>query len=279
METGIYYGMSWDDYRKIDAVNNSILSTLASKSPLHALAEKEHPKEPSEAFIQGSAWHTMILEPDKFNERYAVCPKCDKRTKDGKAIYEKYLLGLNGKIELSESDFELVQAMNDSFKSHKVCKYIEQGKAEVVIVWEDKKTGLLCKARIDYAREAQAFLFDLKSTISAAYDDFQKALYNYGYFQQCAFYSDGWKTLTGDDPCFVFIAVEKSYPFAVAAYEMHENVISAGRKAYRRALETYADCVKTGIWPGYKDVEMMDLPAWALSKEGVSKLEMQGVQL
>lgn len=277
MDVGIYYGLSFDEYANIDAVNNSLLSVIASKSPLHALAYKEQPQEPTEAFAIGSAWHTLILEPRLFDTRYAVCPKCDKRTKDGKAVYEKYLSELNGKQELKADDFELISKMAEQFKNHRVCQYISEGKAEVCIVWEDKQTGLLCKARIDYVRDAQAFLFDLKSTTDASPEAFQKALYNYGYFQQAAFYSDGWKAITKDAPCFVFIAVEKQYPFAVAAYEMHENVILAGRKSYRRALDTYADCVKTGYWPGYQDVQMLDLPVWALRNEGVSNLELQGV--
>jgi hypothetical protein len=37
-----------------------------------------------------------------------------------------------------------------------------------------------------------------------------------------------------------------------------------------RALAEYADCERTGIWPGYApEIVMVDLPAWAMEEEFV----------
>jgi exodeoxyribonuclease VIII len=122
----------------------------------------------------------------------------------------------------------------------------------------------------------QAILIDLKSAADASKETFSKSIYNYGYYQQCGWYVDGWKALTGDEPAFVFLAAEKTVPFAVAAYEMAEEVVVAGRKAYRSALGIYQECLKHNRWPGYSDtVEMLSLPTWALNKVGLSKYDWE----
>jgi hypothetical protein len=50
---------------------------------------------------------------------------------------------------------------------------------------------------------------------------------------------------------------------------MAEEVVVAGRKAYRSALGIYQEC-------GYSDtVEMLSLPTWALNKVGLSKYDWE----
>lgn len=277
---GIYSGVPFSEYEQWEAVNNSTLWTLKTQSPLHAKTFMENPPEPTEAFIIGQAFHTLVLEPRKFNKFYLITPVCDRRTKEGKAIYEAFQDNLDGQEILTKEQFDMIDVMADSIKKQIIHRLIEQGEAEVCIVWIDKKTGLVCKARIDYVHremdaEYNSVLIDLKSTRDASPNDFSKAIYNYGYYQQCAFYSDGWNVLTGDPTAFVFLPVEKKEPFAVAAYEMHEQVIFAGRQSYRQALDTFAECKKKDEWPGYaKEVVMLSLPQWALRKEGIGNYQI-----
>ena len=306
VEPGIYEGVSFETYQSWGCINNSVLSIIAEKTALHAQEYILNQPEDTKAFLVGGAWHTAILEPALMQQRYIVEPDCDERTKEGKATMAEFEKNVGDKKILDAQEFDIIGKMAKVFRAHDVFKYINEGKAEVCIVWQDKHTGLMCKGRIDYARAAQAFLFDLKTTTDASptafhlmckgrtdyaraaqaflFDlktttdasptAFQRSLYNYRYFQQAAFYCDGWQALTNDMPTFVFIAVEKSAPHAIAAYECHENTIAAGRKAYIEAITRYAECLETGKWPGYSNVQMMNLPNWALDKEGFSKLDM-----
>jgi len=272
---GIYNGVPFDEYEQWEAVNNSILWTLKTHSPLHAKTYMDSPPEPTEAFIIGRALHTLVLEPRKFNKFYAVTPVCDRRTKDGKAIYKAFQDNLNGQEILTKDQFEMIDVMADSIKRQIIHRLIERGEAEVCIVWIDKKTGLICKARIDYVHRKRSILIDLKSTRDASPNDFSKSIYNYGYYQQSAFYSDGWSVLTGDPTAFVFLPVEKKPPYEPAAYEMREQVIYAGRQSYRQALDTFAECKKKDEWPGYaNEVVMLSLPQWALNKEGIGNYQI-----
>lgn len=274
-EPGIYPGVPFDEYQQWEAVNNSLLRVIIEKSPLHAKEYQENPPEPTPAFFFGSALHTRLLEPGIFPERYIVAPKVDRRTKEGKAKWAAFEVTAEGKEILTDDDYAVIQAIAARIAEHRVSAFIRGGEAEVCIVWDDAKTGLRCKARLDYVHRQQAFQIDVKSTRDASPDGFAKALWNYGYYQQAAWYFDGWKALTGDEGAFVFLAAEKDPPYAAAAYEMHEDVITAGRKAYEGAIAIYKQCEESGVWPSYSDsVEMMNLPPWALQKAGVGPYEL-----
>ena len=272
---GIYPGVPFNEYVEWEAVNNSLLWTMKSKSPAHAKYEKENPRPETPALRYGHALHTLALEPKFFKDRYLVAPKCDRRTKTGKDIYEKWSKGLDGKQEVSANDYGSMLELDNAIKSQKIHRFIEQGEAEICIVWEDKKTGLLCKGRIDYAHREHAIIIDLKSAIDATKEKFSIAIFRYGYFQQAAFYCDGWRILTGDMPAYVFLTYEKTPPYLIAARELAAKDIIAGRLSYREQLYKYIECEKDNYWPGFSDqVEMISMPDWALKQSGVNQYQI-----
>lgn len=275
-EPGIYPGVPFDEYLKWEAVNHSFLHELDTKSPAHAKESRDSPKPPSEAFEIGTAVHKLCLEPFEFDECYSVPPKCDRRTKEGKAMWAEFQSQCNGKKVIEKEDYLICVAMVEAIQSHKDAREIlRSGELEVCIVWIDKRTGLLCKARLDYVHLQRGIIADLKSARDAGREEFAKAIWNYGYHSKAAFYIDGLDTLLNNEPAFVFVAVEKTRPFAVGCYEAKETLILAGRNAYRRALDTYKKCIKTKKWPAYGDeIEFIDLPRWALSREGINERYM-----
>ena len=65
-------------------------------------------------------------------------------------------------------------------------------------------------------------------------------------------------------PDFTFIAVEKTYPYAVAIYQLDAQALERGRELYRRDLAIYKHCLEMDDWPGYpEEVQVLSLPAWA----------------
>ena len=273
-EPGIYPGIPFEQYMQWDAVNNSLLSVLINKSPAHAKLYTQEPLD-TEALRFGHALHTRALEPQLYGQRYAIRPECDRRTKEGKAIYEGFLSILDGKAELTEAENASIEAICANIERHRIHRFIEKGQSEVCIVWRDAKTGLLCKARLDYYHDGENIIVDLKSTTDASYDGFTGSIFKFNYFQQSAWYCDGIKTLKGDMPSFVFMAFEKKPPYACAAYEAADEVLIAGRKTYRRALNLYQECMATNHWPGYPDrVEIITMPQWALNRLGAGQYNL-----
>ena len=72
-------------YSDKDFVSNSMLSLL-NKSPQHLQRMLDGYKEESSALNFGKAFHTIVLEPDKFNTDIAVF---DGKTRRGK-IWEEF---------------------------------------------------------------------------------------------------------------------------------------------------------------------------------------------
>jgi hypothetical protein len=45
---------------------------------------------------------------------------------------------------------------------------------------------------------------------------------------------------------------------------LDDDVLEAARRENRRLLNRYAECKRTGIWPGYPaGIQQINLPRWA----------------
>jgi hypothetical protein len=65
---------------------------------------------------------------------------------------------------------------------------------------------------------------------------------------------------------FIFIAVEKTYPYAVGVYELDTAAMAAGAEQCRIGLQTISDCRAINEWPGYTTTcDTIAMPNWALS--------------
>lgn len=268
MKPGIYEGLSFEEYQAIEALNQSALKSM-KPTPRHFyeehLAPNREKKPATKAQLLGSAIHTAILEPDQFDVRYAKLPECDRRTKAGKELYDKFVVESGTKQVLSSDEFDLCSMyLREARKSLTLSTIMESGEPEVTIVWEDKETGILLKARIDWLAPEKHLIFDPKTTVSAEYFAFQRSVVNYGYDIQAAFYCDGLKVLTDIEYAFVFGAFEKNTFLSPAYYFASEEILDRGRKEYRRLLSQYKFCRDNNVWPGYPDeIQSLTLPKWA----------------
>ena len=270
-EPGIYPGVSFPDYCAWQAVNNSLLWTLKTRSPFHAKWGRENPSKDTPAKLFGHALHTWILEPTLFYGAYAIRPDCDKRTKAGKAVYADFLKTVTDQCIITADDLTSILLIERAIVDQGNHEFIEEGRGELSIVWIDPDTGLKCKGRLDYVRKdaGKNYLTDLKSAMNAAYRPFQMSVASYGYYQQMAYYHEGWRQLTGEASICTWLACEKDPPYVSMLWVAAGEAILAGQKSFRKALDTYAECLESDKWPTYGDVEEMTLPAWALNREGL----------
>ena len=274
---GIRYGVPSEQYHACTlSVSKSGLDAL-ERSPYHYWATRLDPNrppapEPTPAMVLGTMTHCAVLEPGCFDSRYAVAPKCDRRTKDGKAAWAAFVETLAPGQE--PADPEMVtqaRAMAASvMQIRPVADLLRSGHAEVSAYWIDNDSGVLCRCRPDWVSPAGdgVILFDLKSAIDASPKGFARAVANWNYAKQAAMYSDGWEAATGQHVYgFVFGAVEKDHPFAAAAYMLDDEALEQGRRQYRRNLRTLAECRRADVWPGYTlgdQIQLLQLPRWAL---------------
>ncbi len=289
-EPGIYPGVPFSEYCEWDAVNASLLSAVRNSTPCHALYRRENPSEPTPALEFGRLVHLAILEPKRFADTCRVLPgdaprRPTDRQRNAKTPSEATVKAVawwdaweaDTKETLSVDQWDAIQAMGGSVRRTQCLQYVTGGQAEVCLVWKDKATGLLCKARLDYLQQATwgAVITDLKTTQDASEYGFRKSVWNYCYFIQAAFYVDGYKALTGEAPAYTWIAAEKQAPYIAKAWEIDEDSLRAGRNAYRDLLDIWAKCVKTSVYPAYgDDVELLGLERWQLEREGVGPAQV-----
>lgn len=266
MKPGIYKGLAAASYFEIPAISKSGMEFFL-QSPLHFWSHNLDPnrekQEPSDAMKLGSAIHCAILEPSEFDKRFVKAPNFDRRTKEGKEAHKKFIESSGGKEALSDSEWQTCQAVAKSVQSNLTAQAIlEEGEAEVSIVWEDPIEGVLCKARMDWL--GAGFIVDLKSTDSAAPQDFARKIAQYNWHAQAAWYMEGIKNLTGEEHIFVFGALEKQAPHACAFYQLDDEALAYARVKNRTLVEQYAKCLKNNSWPSYPDtISQIKLPAWA----------------
>ena len=197
----------------------------------------------------GSAAHTLILEPDTFADRYIIAPdNLDRRTKVGRAQAEE--LEQSGKTVLTADQAHDVFGMAQSVRNHPVAgDLLSGGIAEVSVnaMFGDVEV----RGRPDYWKGPS--LVDLKTTRDASRFEFLRSIRTYRYHVQNAFYLDLMEANNQLVLDFTFVAVEKTYPYAVAVYELDAESIQKGREAYQRDLNTYKSCRDWDVWPGYEE--------------------------
>ncbi len=234
---------------------------LIRQAPALYKHRQDHPQERTAAMRWGGLVHTYVLEPDKFDA--VVAPECDRRTKEGKALWEVFNKENSFKEVVKAEEMKELEAIRRSIKSHRIgCALTEKGSVEMSLFWTHS-TGVKCKARPDLIRE-DGIIVDLKTCASASSREFARDAYKYRYHVQAAFYLDAAAGVGIEADTFVFLCVEKEAPFLVQAFECDEELIALGRKEYLEDLALYKSCTETGIWPGYDEsIQTLSLPNWA----------------
>jgi len=220
------------------------------------------PRERNEAFVLGSAFHSIILEPDKFKDEFVIHPPFFG---EGSQKKKQQLIEMNpGKELISIEMYNEINRMHDSVMNHPIAsKLFSKGFAEKVFKWIDPHTNVKCKIKPDFYNIERNFIVDLKSTDDASQSAFERSSFKYRYYVQSPFYNDGMVQNGIKPDAFIFVAVEKKPPYLVNVFFAPKNSMEFGRETYIEDLETYANCKNTGIWSGYsEEIKPLNLPSW-----------------
>lgn len=235
-------------YHEGPGLSSSGLKELL-KSPAHYRAYLEQEQADSAALRWGRLVHLAILEPELYQTSVLIRPEVDGRTKEGKAVLAEFASASVGKEVVTQAENLAVHRILDATqKNATASKVFSGGKAEVSVYWTDEASGVLCKARADYLRGST--IFDLKTCYSAAESEFKKAVKAYRYDLSAAFYLDGFRTALPEVKNFAWVALEKTAPYCFGFYAAVEEDLNAARAEISKALATYAECQKSGVWPG-----------------------------
>tara|TARA_R110000868_G_scaffold335547_1_gene596403 strand:- start:5067 stop:5897 length:831 start_codon:yes stop_codon:yes gene_type:complete len=258
------YDISNDEYHASNGISRSRLMLL-DKSPYHfwyetlsGLAEK---RESTPAMAIGSAFHTLLLEPEKFSNEYAVAPKIDRRTKQGKEDYETFMQETAGKILLSDDQFVKVNNMVELVNKHEiVTTLLDEAVFEQSIFWTDEETGLQFKTRPDIW--SAKMVVDLKTTADASSYAFTRSAMNYGYYLQAGMAFEACKAIGKPFEMFVILACEKEAPHVPAVYMMDDEALQFGIAQFSNYKKKLKACLDADKWEGYP-VQELGIPKYA----------------
>ena len=246
-------------YREHEGVSRSELNIILTKSPLHFKYAQEHHDEETTALLEGRAAHKLILEPETFTDEFAICPKCDRRTKAGQTMYAEFLEEAEGKDVLTAESMEKIYEMAEAIKQNEIAVKFLKGVHELSYFWTDVETGEKCKVRPDCIAEVdgQKYIVDYKTTESCADGAFERSVRKYGYKFQAGMYREGVFQNTFDDYKFAFVAQEKKAPYASRVYICDDDFVREGYEAFREAIGIYHWCKENNNFFGYEGPDNM----------------------
>jgi exodeoxyribonuclease VIII len=259
------------EYHQMPEVSKHQLDNFHKAPALYIHKRDNWEESDKKALVFGSLFHTAILEPDLLDLEFFIRPDCDRRTKEGKAIYAEALEKAGARRMVSETEWNMVVGMRDALHNNPKAKALITEKImfkEGSIFWTDQKTGVKCRARPDVARSDE-IIVDLKTCSDAERGKFSRDAFKFNYHRQAHFYGngmnevqDGYKT-----QAFVFIAIEKTPPYLHAIYTAPAPMVAIGRQEVREDLHFFSECLAKNNWPGMPErIEEIDVPAWELLK-------------
>ena len=263
--------MTEKEYRQHPAISRSELWHIR-ESPQKFKYYKENPPEPTPSLLFGQVLHKMLLEPVTFCDEFVVAPEVNRRTKDGKQMWEAFAADHEKQTIIPEEMYAKANEMCEAVKREPLAVKLLNGAAEVPFFWTDEMTGEDCKCRVDVLNTSysQPIIVDVKTTADASTDSFIRSAINYGYDFQSAMYFNGVAKNIGKKPLFVFIAVEKEPPYAVNILQADELMLQRGYDLFREYIGIYHDCKVSGNWYGYlgrlNQINNLALPSY-LAKE------------
>lgn len=277
-EPGIHENIPEGIYRGAPGFNITTgLKMLRSEGHfMHALL---NPSEQTAAQRLGSLVHMRLFEPERFANSVICVPEhipADKRTKARKQWNEENLPVVVEDAEdwseeffvLESHEARIINGITEQISRKQVARELifGNGPSELSIFWHENlpNEDVLCKGRLDKYYADEGIIVDLKTTQSAALEDFEKSAANYCYPMQAAHYTAGARRLDLEVREYLIVAVETKAPYGVVVYRMPPHVLKQAEKFRKKLIEKYADARKRDTWEVYSDdVVNLKMPAWA----------------
>jgi len=270
---GIHTDLSNGDYHadKTSLSSSGARKLLAPSTPAHFRYEQDNPQPATKTFDYGNAAHKLVLgngpelvviEHDTWNTKAAKAEVAEARER--------------GAIPLKQHKMDMINGMADAIRNHPLASALLDpafGAPEQSGFWIDGPTGIRRRVRFDWLPSIQSgrlIIPDYKTAADASDDAMQRDIAKYGYNQQADWYEEAARALGlgGQDAELLLIVQEKKAPFLinVIGIEFGSRIIGGAKN--RAAINTFAECMSTGNWPGYGDEpNYLALPGYAENRD------------
>lgn len=265
-DNGLYH-LTDEEYFALPALGRSHLALLlAGQTYAHVKWHYDNDREKTGAMEVGSAAHMALFQPDLFAEKVIIHEAT--KTRASKAFQDTAALHKD-KLVLTVDEHEeatcLARAAREKLDETGLCPLGGPTEVSAIYTYED---SLVLKCKVDYLDQDEKVIYDFKTSSKPVdADSFQRTIQQNGYHIQAAFYTWMMHRLGLPNYRFRFIATEKFPPFLTAIYEIDSRLTDDIASTFPAMLDNLAECVDTGVWPGYPDrPSMIGIPVWAAKK-------------
>ena len=246
-------------------------------SPAHVILEREQ----TEAMLLGSAFHSYILQPEKFNAEFRVfndepiCKEIGGKMPRATTKYKEWLQTLpTDKTLLKAEKIMYFDIFENKLQNDKIFSAIMKNAIiEEKIIFQYQVTDDIvveCSAVPDIVNLERKIIVDLKTCQSAETSKFTKDVATLDYHMQAAMYIQACKQHYGDgDWTFMFLACETNEPYLYQWFECENQLVAMGKSDVEMLLLLWNDCLTNGFDRGYEvfcenklKIQKISLPAW-----------------
>lgn len=253
------------EYRAYPALSQSLLKEFA-RSPRHYAQALAEPREATPALIFGQAFHAMMATLNEEGAKpYAVMPKVDGRTKEGKAVKEQFMADNAGAIIVSEDEASRLAGMRQSATKHpEIVRMLDECHSNELSLFA-YQGGVLCKSRFDML--SGNTIVDWKTTEDASQKAVAYAIRDFRYDLQNAFYEEMARLCKVEVHRFVFVFFEKKPPYGIALYSISARSLEKASNERAKLIADFRDCVSVNKespwqdWPCYGN-DIVELEVW-----------------
>jgi PDDEXK-like domain of unknown function (DUF3799) len=230
------------------------------------------PEETSKAMDAGAVLDYLLLCGDEnFRRDYAVAPATfeDGDPWNWQRKESKVWKAAHSSVQIVDNDdYTAALFAADRMRTDPIIGQILRDsdyQVHVTADWVDESTGtwVKCKAMLDIVPRIlttyDTWIFDLKRMADASLHRFESKIYEYGYHEQAAFYTDIYNAATDHQRnTWGLLVSETAAPFQPARRMIDADFVDFGRTKYREYLALYCQCLATDTWPGYDDLESVN---------------------
>lgn len=237
------------DYHSHPALSRSAVVCFRESRRLyhgrHVLRLPEAQVEPTPAMNLGTLTHAELLEPGSLEGKYSVLTEWpDFKTKAAREWRDAETT--RGQIVVKPGEVAAMLAMVRSAVAMLKTIGVRESIVEQPIFWTDDETGLKCRCKPDLLVDTTNFVCvpDIKTTADASPSAFAKQVANMSLWLQDIHYTEGVRKQYGKPVQFMFLVVEKSYPYRAGLYQLHDT--RQAEAEYYDTLAAIKACQESG---------------------------------
>jgi hypothetical protein len=236
------------------------------KSPRHYIQYLTEPFVQSDEMRLGSLVDCLILEPERFEERFYLYVRPSLRSNAGKEEMEGLITQANGRMMIEQDTLDVAKICVARLLEVPESKIFFENKRKVqhTLKWTDRETGLplVGKPDFDCVIDDTLFVCDLKTTRSADPEDFNRDIVKLDYILQCGMYLEGYHKRFYKFPEFVFICVETSPPYNVSVNYADPKFKSMAQQELRGTLKAFKMCMDKQLFELGYEFRLMGLNSY-----------------